>query len=63
VNPERLRRKPLVEKGDGKITSAFLYQHIAGRIRGFVLTMGGNTFPGEKGREALAEVLNSANSQ
>ncbi len=58
IDSARLTLAPLAEKG-GKITSAFLYQRIAGCTRGFVLMMGGNTFPAMRGRESLARILNS----
>ncbi len=58
IDPTGLLIEGLVEKR-GKITSAFLYQRVARCTRGFVLTMGGNTFPGEHGQKRLARVLTS----
>jgi hypothetical protein len=53
LNPPDMTVVPLVPKGS-KITSAFLYQKVSNCIRGFVLTMGGNTFPATEGRKKIA---------
>jgi len=57
IDPNALSMQELVNK-NGQTTSAFLYQKIGHCIRGIVLTMGGNNFPGEEGRIRLAETLN-----
>jgi hypothetical protein len=47
---------PLATKG-GKVTSAFVYARFGEHVRGLVLTMGGNTFPGRPGCETIARTL------
>jgi hypothetical protein len=59
IVPARLTLIPLVETR-GNTTSAFLCQRSPHGPRGFVLTMGGNTFPGTRGQEILAHALSSA---
>jgi hypothetical protein len=52
IDPRELEMTALVMKG-GKVTSGFLYQKVGLFVRGFVLTMGGNTFPSKERREEL----------
>lgn len=56
---ERLKIASLVRK-KRRTTCAFLYESNGDSIRGFVLMMGGNHFPGADGLKKLADVINAA---
>jgi hypothetical protein len=56
IDPRQVVLAPLIEKG-GKITSGFIYQTVHQSTRGFVLTMGGNTFPAAPARKIIAAHL------
>jgi hypothetical protein len=58
ADTNRLKQIDLTtKKNTGYVTSAFLYERVGEHIRGIVLMMGGNAFPGDDGFEKLAEVL------
>ena len=58
VNVDALEIHPLVTKGE-RVTSALVCDHQRNRSAAFVLTMGSNSFPAQRGRERLANAFGS----
>jgi hypothetical protein len=58
LDPALLELEPLVQKGR-KTTSAFAFSQSHGRTSGIVLMMGSNSFPGRKGLDKFAGIMES----
>ncbi|MFN0020338.1 MAG: hypothetical protein ACKVP0_18930 [Pirellulaceae bacterium] len=52
----KLKCQPLAMR-DGKVSRAFVFQKVDEHARGFILTMGTNSFPAAKGRGIIARAL------
>lgn len=56
IDPSKLKCQPLAKK-QGKVSSALVFQKLDEHVRGFILTMGTNSFPAPKRREMIARTL------
>jgi hypothetical protein len=61
IDPRKVGVEVLATKGD-TVSRAFLYQEVAGHVRGIVLMMGSNSLPGTDGRSVLARTLRSSDN-